>query len=169
MRLPGPRDIDELAHPTWGRAALGALAAAGVFAGATTAVITVATSISFALTSVSPAVDALGAVIATAFFALVVSAIIAGVISLSWGLLTAMLMGTALARVRAWPVHAVSYFLLGAVTPLLAVFLLFHGADVLNPFMIATMAASGVAVLVGWSVAWRSAVRARARLVLAAE
>ena len=51
----------------------------------------------------------------------------------------------------------------------LAVFLLFHGVDMLNPFMIATMAASGVAVLVGWSVAWRSAVRARARLVLAAE
>ena len=170
MRLPTAADVELLAHPRWGDAALGALAAGGLFTAVATAVTTVATIVGYAAAGPEPAAyTRISSVIASFGVALLVSGIISGVISLTWGLLTAMLLGVALARVRVWPVHAAVYFLLGACTPLLATYLLFHGVDLRNPLLIAAMVTTGAAVLAGWWIAWRAAVRGRPALALFAE
>ena len=139
---------------------LGAAVASAVFTALATIVTTVTTIISFALTDPIPAVDTGPmSVISSAFFALIVSAIISGIISLTWGLVTGMLLGTVLARVRALPAHAASFFLLGAATPLLATLLMFRAVDLGNVLLLGAMGATGLAVLVGRLAALRAAGR----------
>jgi hypothetical protein len=97
---------------------------------------------------------------------LVGALIIGGVVALT-GIVSASLVALLLARVRYWPVHLISYFLLGALTGLLTVLVLsgFNSsiwafALVLGvPLPAVAMVVTGVSVATGWAMSWRRAAR----------